>query len=219
MLEINKQALDAFDVMAAGGVDGPIRAAEPFVFGYTDPLGAQNMIDESRKLIALGQRVEAQILPADRARELSPMLSKAIRSAVTLGGQRFLDPPAFIAALAGSVVARGGDLRTGTKVIAASDLGVRVRVQGTEIDESFDAVVLATGVTLPELAAPFGVRIPMQAGRGYSFSAAVKEMPEAPIYFPDASVVCTPIGGRIRIAGMMEFRPHGAPIDPRRIAA
>ncbi|MCP6473656.1 FAD-dependent oxidoreductase, partial [Klebsiella pneumoniae] len=28
-----------------------------------------------------------------------------------------------------------------------------------------------------------------------------------------------PVTPRLRIAGMMEFRPHGAPLDPRRIEA
>jgi D-amino-acid dehydrogenase len=32
-------------------------------------------------------------------------------------------------------------------------------------------------------------------------------------------VACTPLGGRLRVAGMMEFRRHGDPLDPRRIAA
>lgn len=142
-----------------------------------------------------------------------------IRSTVVLDGQRFLDPPAFVAALADSVVARGGDLRAGVQVTGVSDSGPCVRVLGTGVDETFDAVVLANGMSLSELAAPLGVRMPIRAARGYSFSVAAENAPEAPIYFPGASAVCTPIGGRVRVAGMMEFRRHGAPIDPRRIAA
>ena len=32
-------------------------------------------------------------------------------------------------------------------------------------------------------------------------------------------MACTPLGGRLRVAGMMEFRRPGDPLDPRRITA
>jgi D-amino-acid dehydrogenase len=32
-------------------------------------------------------------------------------------------------------------------------------------------------------------------------------------------VACTPVGDRLRVAGMMEFRAPDAPLDPRRIEA
>jgi D-amino-acid dehydrogenase len=44
-------------------------------------------------------------------------------------------------------------------------------------------------------------------------------MPGGPLYFPEERVACTPLGDRLRIAGMMEFRRPEAPLDPRRITA
>jgi D-amino-acid dehydrogenase len=87
----------------------------------------------------------------------------------------------------------------------------------------FDAVVLAHGAWLGGLARRFGVRQPVQAGRGYSFSVAGDRVPRAPVYFPAQRVACTPLdtpaGGRLRVAGMMELRTPDAALDPRRIAA
>src|SRR5699024_743927 len=40
-----------------------------------------------------------------------------------------------------------------------------------------------------------------------------------PMYFPDDKLACTPLGDRLRIAGMMEFRRGDEPFDPRRIKA
>ena len=51
----------------------------------------------------------------------------------------------------------------------------------------------------------------VQAGRGYSFSVEVENLPDAPVYFPAARVACTPVGDRLRVAGMMEFRQPGLP--------
>jgi D-amino-acid dehydrogenase len=82
-----------------------------------------------------------------------------------------------------------------------------------------DAVVVATGAWLGELARRYGVRQPVQAGRGYSFSVPVEHMPRGPLYFPKQRVALTPLGGRLRVAGMMEFRRPGDPLDPRRIDA
>jgi D-amino-acid dehydrogenase len=59
----------------------------------------------------------------------------------------------------------------------------------------------------------------VQAGRGYSFSVPTDVMPRGPLYFPQQRVACTPLGGRLRIAGMMEFRRPGDPLDARRIQA
>jgi D-amino-acid dehydrogenase len=85
--------------------------------------------------------------------------------------------------------------------------------------EEFDAVVLATGAWLGQLARQFGVRKVVQAGRGYSFSVEVDHVPNGPVYFPAARVACTPIGERLRVAGMMEFRKPEAALDQRRIRA
>ena len=44
-------------------------------------------------------------------------------------------------------------------------------------------------------------------------------VPESPVYFPAQRIACTPIGDRLRIAGMMEFRQPEAPLDRRRVQA
>ena len=59
----------------------------------------------------------------------------------------------------------------------------------------------------------------VQAGRGYSFSVDVDDLPNGPVYFPAARVACTPVGDRLRVAGMMEFRQPEAALDRRRIKA
>ncbi len=85
--------------------------------------------------------------------------------------------------------------------------------------EEFDAAVLATGAWLGDLARRFGVKNVVQAGRGYSFSVEIEHVPNGPVYFPAQRVACTPIGDRLRVAGMMEFRKPEAALDPRRIKA
>jgi D-amino-acid dehydrogenase len=97
----------------------------------------------------------------------------------------------------------------GNEVLACTEDGVH----------RFDAVVAATGVLLPRLARRFGVRRPVQAGRGYSFSVPAGRVPAGPIYLPEQRVACTPLDGRLRLVGMMEFRRPEDPLDPHRIRA
>ena len=46
---------------------------------------------------------------------------------------------------------------------------------------------------------------------------AVEHVPDGPVYFPAQRVACTPVGDRLRVAGMMEFRRPEAALDQRRI--
>ena len=80
-------------------------------------------------------------------------------------------------------------------------------------------VVLATGAWLNQLARPFGVRMPVQAGRGYSLSVKTDEPVAAPIYLPTARVACTPYRDGLRIGGTMEFRSADHPLVPARVDA
>jgi glycine/D-amino acid oxidase-like deaminating enzyme len=148
------------------------------------------------------------------------VLSDRVGAAVQIYGQRYLHPPEYVRSLALAVRARGGEVVEGTGVSGLRhERGGVVVVTGTGEGRLHDAVVLATGAELGRLAARFGVRQPVQAGRGYSFSVPVEEMPKGPLYFPRQRVACTPLGGRLRVAGMMEFRRPDDPLDPRRVAA
>jgi D-amino-acid dehydrogenase len=83
----------------------------------------------------------------------------------------------------------------------------------------FDVCVLANGAWIGRLARPAGVRVPVVAGRGYSFLVPLAEPLPSPLYLPAQRVACTPAPGGMRVAGTMEFCPADAPLDQRRITA
>jgi D-amino-acid dehydrogenase len=168
-------------------------------------------------------RVDFTVMDADATRTTSPVVSRRVAGAISLHGQRFLDPTLFVPALAASFVERGGRIRAGTEVRSLRDVGRGVEVLLMRDDRTsvrrFTTVVLCTGAWLSTLANRFGVRVPVRSGRGYSFNIRTDVRVADPIYLPDQHLACTPMRGRLRIAGTMEFRDPDAPIDPRRVHA
>lgn len=220
LVPINGRALPSFDALTEGGVKAETRDAGSFIAAYRTAGERRFLLDEVEHIRAAGQRLEYDVLTGDEARRLEPALSKRVGAAIRLRGQRFIDPGRFVHALADSVRDRGGKIRTGAAVSDIRDVpgGVAVRTAGSDA-EPFDTAVIASGVWLGGLARGFGVRALVQAGRGYSFSVPMDRVPDGPVYFPAQRVACTPLGERLRVAGMMEFRDPQAPLDPRRIDA
>ncbi|TDE32177.1 FAD-dependent oxidoreductase [Actinomadura sp. 6K520] len=220
LVPINGRALPSFDALIEGGVQAETRDAGSFLAAYRTAEERTVLLEEIEHIRAAGQELEYEAIGGDEARAAEPALSGEIGAAVVLRGQRFIDPGRFVHALADSVRDRGGKIRPGEAVrdIRDESGGAAVRTAGSDF-ESFDAVVIASGVWLGGLARRFGVRALVQAGRGYSFSVPVDRVPDAPVYFPSQRVACTPLGDRLRVAGMMEFRRPEAPLDPRRIRA
>ncbi len=219
-IPMNRRAFEAFDDLTAGGVASVTKEAKSFIAAYRTETERSTLLDELAHIHAAGQEIEFDVLTGAEAREVEPSLSDDIGAAIRLHGQRYIDPGDYVHALAASVRARGAALVTGADVVNIHDEGAGVRVvTAAGADERYDAVVLATGTWLGELARRFGVRTVVQAGRGYSFSIPIDHVPTGPVYFPAQRVACTPLGDRLRVAGMMEFRSAEAPLDRRRISA
>lgn len=217
-LPLNDEAVEAYEVLAANGVSASVVAA-PITAAFRTRRQAGSLLAELRRLQEAGQRVEHTVLDRDLLAEQVPLAGAALTAGVRLDGQRYVDPGAFVHALGQAVMKRGAtvyavevdDVRTeGGKAVVRS-------ASGTVL--SADAVVLATGAWLPRLARQWGVRVPVRAGRGYSFTVPVDHPVPGPIYLPDVRVACTPYRDGLRVAGTMEFRDPDAPQVPARLDA
>ncbi|MUL43724.1 FAD-binding oxidoreductase [Streptomonospora sp. PA3] len=217
--ELNRLSLDAYDLLTDGGVGAPVKRADPFLVACSSSAERKHVLAEFAAVRAGGGEVSYELATGAELRALEPVLSAEVRAGLRVHGQRFLNPPEFVHALAGAVRDRGGEIVDGFDAVRVQDLrtdGVDLVAVGGERLRA-DAAVLANGVRVGALARPFGVRTRVQAGRGYSFSVLPQEMPTRPMYFPGARVACNPLGDRFRITGMMEFQRDDAPLDPRRI--
>ena len=217
--DYNREAFDAYDQLVAAGI-GETRTA-PIMAGFSSPKKAAALLDELRLVAGSGQPVDIDLLTADEAREAQPLFGENVAMAVRLKNTRFIFPAQFVARLADAVRERGGVIREKAPVREVRGTGkgaVAVLTDGDRVES--DDVVLANGAWLSQLARAHGVKTIVRAGRGYSFTVATEQPPTTPVYLPEARVACTPThDGRLRVAGMMEFRRPDDPLDPRRINA
>lgn len=218
-LSVNRDALTAFDLLELAGVDSATISA-PIMACFEDAAQAKELRHEFELIETAGQHVDISEISGDGARVIVPQIAQNVQTVVQINGQRFIDPGAFVSALADSVRARGGKVRTGFTVRSLRHGPGGIAVSGYGGDpELGDAVVVATGAWLNELARPLGVRQRVQAGRGYSFSVSTDKPVPNPIYFPNVQVACTPYRDGLRVGGTMEFRSPDHPIVQSRVDA
>lgn len=216
-LPFNEECIEAYDVLASNGVDAPMTDA-PITALFHTAAQSDHILEELRQLEDIGQSVSVTALSGNALRNFVPLASAAVTAGLNIEGQRFVDPGRFVHALAHSVIDRGASVRTlEIADVRSSDSGVTVYPRSGE-NLTADAAVIATGAWLSRLAGR-RVGVPVQGGRGYSFTVPVDRPMPAPIYLPDERVTCTPYQGAMRVAGTMEFRYPDEPVDPKRVAA
>lgn len=69
------------------------------------------------------------------------------------------------------------------------------------------------------LLSSLGGPLPLQAGKGYSFSVDLDPAPRHTLYFGERRAVASPIGATTRIGGTMELSGNNNRLDWRRIVA
>jgi D-amino-acid dehydrogenase len=222
----SSRMLAAYDEMHEA-TDAPVSAsitsADPFLAVFSSDAERDVLVEEFDRLGEIGFAQSYRVLDRAAIREANPALSDAARFGLALENQRFINPAAFVRAIGSAVVAGGGQILNGKVATGVTQRGAEVAASfsdGSTVEA--DAAVIATGSWMSRLARDHGVRMLVQAGRGYSFTVYPDAAPRYPIYMPARRVACTPLGGPedgLRIAGMMEFRPPDAPLDPRRIQA
>ncbi|WP_026117340.1 NAD(P)/FAD-dependent oxidoreductase [Nocardiopsis alkaliphila] len=218
---LSSVSLDAFTELVEAGVgmqDGPKTEEAPITALFTSEKRAAHLLMELDQMRATGLPLSYSALDRNTVREQSPFISGAVRAGVRIDGQRYVNPGLFTHALADHVRGRGGSIIENFRVtgVEAHGNGLRLRSAHGE-SQSADAVVFATGAWLGRQGRPWGVTVPLRAGRGYSFTSPTTGSVPGPLYLPEARVACTPLAEGLRVAGTMEFRDIEAPLYQARI--
>lgn len=160
-----------------------------------------------------------QALDATGLAGLEPALEGDLIGGLLVESDLHVRPETLTAGLAAALEARGAELIAGNEVSEFIAEGGRVRAldtPGGPVD--VDAVVLATGAEAAALVHGLGVRLPVQAGKGYSITVQdPKTTLGRPVYLADAKMGFTPFDGALRTLGTMELSGINLRLDRRRI--
>lgn len=216
-LVLNQECLDAFDALTEGGVAAKATSA-PITALFRSERSAAGLLSELRRISEIGLPLDFTALSGDSVRQHVNQASDGIRAGIRISGQRYVNPGQFTEALADSVRERGGQVITDFDVSGLDQGSQSLTVRSKDGKaESADSIVVATGAWLGRQSRAWGIRVPLCAGRGYSFTVPSNTPVSGPVYLPEVRVACTPYGEGLRVAGTMEFRSADAPLDRARV--
>ncbi len=168
---------------------------------------------------AFGWKVRAEngfkwdLLEDEDWRAYDPNFGPSVSFAVKLGNHgRISDPGAYVKALARHAEAQGARIIKANvdDVVREGGRVTGLRAGGETI--ACDLAVLATGAWSGPLAGKFGITVPLESERGYHLELwEPSVMPRAPVMVASGKFVATPMDGRLRLAGIVEFGGLNAP--------
>jgi D-amino-acid dehydrogenase len=215
--ELGRSVFELIDEMQADGVAFELHK-QGMVFAAQRAEDARNELRKLAPMREHGYDLPDDILSASELHALEPSLSPAVTAGFLISQHWHVKADTLTAGLAAVLRDRGVEIIEGAEVFELVREGQRiVEVRTAAGDLVPDTVVLAAGAWTTPLAASIGVGIPMEPGKGYSFSVQPSVMPSHAVLLVDVHVGCTPFGDIMRIGGTMEFSGLNNRLDRRRI--
>jgi D-amino-acid dehydrogenase len=182
---------------------------------------SQHTLDEEADVAAragdLG--IAARVLSAAQVAALDPGITMDVTGGVHYPHDCHLQPERYVGMLEQQIRVASGELLYDTQVTGfqkrTSHLNAAITTKG-EIEA--DQFVLSSGAWSAAMAQQLGLRLPMQAGRGYSVTLSDPvQIPQLCSILTEARVAVTPMGKTLRFGGTMEITRMNVPPQPRRV--
>lgn len=163
--------------------------------------------------------LEAKVLDAAETASLDPDITMNVAGSVHFPQDCHLDPTKFVRMLRHKVQELGGMIESGVSIDTIESSGGKVtavsgngrRFEGTKF-------VIAGGSWTADLLRSVGLKLPLQAGKGYSLTLPhPPQLPRLCSIFAEAKVAITPMGSTLRFGGTMEVGGHDLTVNPARV--
>lgn len=198
----------------------------PFDFGYNERgllmlYQSEEIEKEENETAEIANRygVEARVLNASQVQELEPDVKVNVRGGVYFPGDAHLTPQHLINRLIPFLKESGVEFKTDCEVFDFKTEGGKIQSLVTNLgDFTFDEVILAAGSWSGSVAKRLQLSLPMQAGKGYSFTLNnVQKNIRIPSIFLEARVAVTPMENNLRFGGTMEITGVNHKISMNRV--
>lgn len=163
--------------------------------------------------------LKADVLDAKATAALDPDITMDVAGSVHFPQDCHLSPARFVASIKKRVLALGGVIEHGVNIDRIETQNGRVTaVSGGGRRFEGENFVVAGGSWSAELLETIGLKLPLQAGKGYSLTLpAPPELPQLCSIFAEAKVAITPMGHSLRFGGTMEVGGLDLSINPSRV--
>jgi D-amino-acid dehydrogenase len=176
---------------------------------------------ETHGLAALANElgVEAKVLDAQQTAALEPGARLNAIGSVYFPIDAHLSPRLFIPALTALLREMGVKFCWNSSVYGwRAEAGRVAAVSTTTGDLMADEYVLAGGSWSPAMVHGLGIRLPMQAGKGYSLTLDRPRLQlSKSLILTERRVAVTPMGDKLRFGGTMEISGHSDNVRPERV--
>ncbi len=198
----------------------------PFDFGYNERgllMLYQSAEAEKEEIetahVANQVGVTANVLSLAEVQRLEPEVRVQARGGVYYPGDAHLTPRALVEKLIAQLKEMGVTFHSSTKVEEfVRERNVIRAIRTNHGEFALDEWVLAAGSWSGSTAASLGISLPMQAGKGYSFTIPdIEKNTRIPSIFLEARVAVTPMGSSIRFGGTMEISGVNHTINMNRV--
>jgi len=186
----------------------------PFDFGYHERgllMLYQTEETEKEELetarLANAHGVDAHVLSAAEVQRMEPDMVVKVRGGLYFPGDAHITPQQLVNPLISLLKTKGVRFQLQTKV---KDFGLEKNILRTTKtdrgDFSFEELIIASGAWSGWLSAKLGLSLPLQAGKGYSFTLQnVQRNSKIPSIFLESRVAVTPMGNSLRFGGTLEI--------------
>jgi D-amino-acid dehydrogenase len=186
---------------------------------FNSERGRHHCMEEAHYAHALD--LEARVLDPRELAILEPDIRIQARGAVYYPGDAHLSPGRFVEALTHTLLSQGVVVKPSTQVLGFTTSSGRVSgVRTTSGTLEADDIVIAGGAWSPGLMRTVGIRLLLQAGKGYSITLRnPARKPSIPLILTEARVAVTPMAEGLRFAGTMELAGVNLSVNKRRVEA
>lgn len=173
----------------------------------------------ARRAASLG--IEARVLDPAGLAALEPGVDFRAIGGVHYPDDAHMTPALFLADLRARLASQNVRFLTATPVLGFDTRsGSIAAVRTSHGPVAGDEFVLAGGAWSPEILRGLRLRLPIQAGKGYSITLRNPGIhPRIPFILEEARVAVTPMGDTLRFAGTMEMSGIDSGINMRRVHA
>ncbi len=183
----------------------------------------EHMLEEEAHVLALANKegLPARMLSAEEVQQKMPNAKLDIKGAAFYECDHHTTPGEFMEELKTLLQAKGVHFVKNEKVTDFDTSSGTLSNVKTASGKTFvaDEVILATGAWAGELNKKLGLKILMQAGKGYRINSETETGITLPSILCEAKVAVTPMNGFTRFAGTMEIAGINHNINKARVEA